>query len=706
MQVEHDGTQSSGYYSAVSWIERPTNIKAEYSYSVTLEGISEQDMEAFMGLLIAEKVEQYENGLWHEVDITKGTHLIKDESQYILNFEVTRKVESQDVKMYINEVLCDMDDGEVVAINKQVNNIAEMKDRQSDFTASFKIQKTRAMRELFELSDQNNSTFPYMNQVCKLIQRGLELVKSGILNLIKCDKNYYHVSVLSGNASLFSVLDTLKLSDLELTTAQHVWAADQAYAAQQLNRDYLYPLLEPSNDGSMAAITDDGTTVKYYIGWIYPFIKFKIIWDEIFSNAGYTVEGDILTNDIFKVLWMPISNLEITDIARYKYSLFNDSIYNWAVTTQFPGGTVMNGTAIWGTTGTYVSSLSATYKFKVIVKTFYPITAVYLRKNGIAAGSFVKTYESLGYSHWEIEEAGIGNDLFTFLGTKGLYYYFYIAVIEITDARLAVGAGVYTALHLPDMKQSDVVKMICNMFGLIPEVNARDRKVKFWNYLELYKNVATAKDWSEYLSEEEYETEFKFGNYAQNNYLKYKESDDVLKDNGKGNMQVDDETLEGEKDQFELPVSTCDEVTILTDVNVSRINMNDYDSGTDTYIQNSKIDPRIVVIRDIAALKSIIITTHVTGKTPSGVEYESFSPKTAMSADISMTSLITEYVGLSRLLTKSKIKKLKFNLPEYIVAYIDHSIPVYLSQYNAYFYVNKISNYVCGKLTTVELIKL
>jgi hypothetical protein len=37
---------------------------------------------------------------------------------------------------------------------------------------------------------------------------------------------------------------------------------------------------------------------------------------------------------------------------------------------------------------------------------------------------------------------------------------------------------------------------------------------------------------------------------------------------------------------------------------------------------------------------------------------------------------------------------------------LHHYIPIYLSQYKAYFYVNKINNYVPGKLCTIDLIKL
>jgi hypothetical protein len=68
--------------------------------------------------------------------------------------------------------------------------------------------------------------------------------------------------------------------------------------------------------------------------------------------------------------------------------------------------------------------------------------------------------------------------------------------------------------------------------------------------------------------------------------------------------------------------------------------------------------------------------------------------------------MIYNYSGLSRLLTKTNIRKAKFNLPAFEVAGLKHNIPIYVSQYKAYFYVNKISNYVAGQLTTIDLIKL
>ena len=89
-----------------------------------------------------------------------------------------------------------------------------------------------------------------------------------------------------------------------------------------------------------------------------------------------------------------------------------------------------------------------------------------------------------------------------------------------------------------------------------------------------------------------------------------------------------------------------------------------------------------------------------------GGETDIDSPKKASSIEVSFSNLIYNYSSLSRLLTKTNLRRAKFNLPAFEVSGLKHNIPIYVSQYKAYFYVNKISNYVAGQLCTIDLIKL
>ena len=151
LQTGHEDKQVSNYFSRVSQSEHPTKISAEFSYQIVLEGISEGNIPGFIGLLLAEKVEQYESGVWREVELTRGEHSIKD-GFYSIEFEITRKELSGTPAeyltsqfLYLGDTLCDIEPDELIPLNRQANDIAEMQDRQADFTAQFKIRKTRAM---------------------------------------------------------------------------------------------------------------------------------------------------------------------------------------------------------------------------------------------------------------------------------------------------------------------------------------------------------------------------------------------------------------------------------------------------------------------------------------------------------------------------------------------------------------------------------
>jgi len=717
MQSESLDTQVTRMFSRVSKVERPTKLDAEYSYQVTLSGITAANIGGFTGLLMAEKVEQYEGVKWYEVEITRGDHLIKnsDTDAYIFDFMVTRKemplrstVFQNSIKLYIGDILCDLDDDEVVPLNKQVNDIAEMQDRQSDFTAQFRIRKTRAMIALFELSGEvgANTTFPYKKQTCKLMQDSVEVITAGEMILDKKDDQYYYVSILSGNRSFFNLIADKKLADI--TLADHDWTIANIKASQDSVAlpDYLYPLCEPSDDGGIASVA--GNTVNMYGGFIWPFFKVSKLWDEIFSDAGYSKSGDILTDDRFLSMYMPINNLNITKGSsdKYLYSVWWIGSHTTVddELLAFTGATLINGDADF-LRGYYILPYSGTYKIIVTVWQpfgFSPTLTVYL--DGAPDGDMTIINTFLIGTTYEYEVTGMASQPVAILTTAFLCHFYSIAITEITGAILDYSSTIIAANHLLDFTQIDFIKMICNMFGLIPEVTPRDRKIKFWNYSDLYKNMAIARDWSAYLSEREDESEFKYGDYAQNNLMNYKESDDVIEDQGKGIMQVEDETLQSQKDVIDLPLSTCDEVIIATTIptTVSRIAFNKYDNKAGAYAQEKTIDARVVYVKRATGRTFVVYDAVGLG----GASASIVDVRIASSLEVSFSTLVTNYASLSRLLTRTNLRRAKFNLPVYEVAGLKHNVPVYLSQYKAYFYVNKINNYVSGRLCTVDLIKL
>jgi hypothetical protein len=740
MQTESQGVQVLNFFSVISKVERSTRIRSEYSYQVTLHGITPGNIQGFTGLLLAERVEQYESGVWREVEITRGEHLIKEPGTtgYIFDFEVTRKelpnsssVYQKTLLLYIGDILCDMDDDEVIPINKQVNNIAELQDRQSDFTAQFRIRKTRAMRGLFELSGEVGATtdLPYQRQECKLIQDNIEVITGGLLVLDRVDDQYYYVSIISGNMNFFNLIAGLKITDLLLAGCNHEWTAEvmaDTHADVSPALDVVYPLCEPSDDGSIAPLTDDGDKVEMYGGWIWPFVRLQTIWEEIFTTAGFTLTGGpIISSDLFSKLYMPITSRAISDTEKYLYSMFWGGALGYPTdrvlgNISFPGVTVIKGNATFAT-GYYYAPFDGTYKLtaNIVAGTLLsppPTLTVYI--GGVDVGDMILTSSYPLTWSYEFEASGVtAGQPILISASPILFYYWFWGITEISDALIGYGSTVEPRLYLPDMSQTDFIKLVCNLFGLVPDVTARDRKIKFWNYSELYDNFLIARDWSAYLSERDDEVEFKFGDYGQHNHLHYKQSDDVLPDNGMGDLPFNDETLPERKDIVQLILSTCDEVTILItnfSVNVSRINFNKWNDDDAVYDSAEDIDPRIVYVDHIRSIASPPYEKEFwireTAAPLTGIfaapSYQVQSPKSAQSLPVSFSNLIYYYSSLSRMLTKANVRRAKFNLPVYEVAGLKHNIPIYLSQYKAYFYVNKISNYVAGQLCTVELIRL
>lgn len=719
METESMGTQVTQFFSLISKIEKPTRIKSIYSSKITLENIPVYNVAGFTGMLLAEKVEQYEDGVWREVMISRGSHVIRQETApgYSLSFEITRKelpnsssVYQKVQRLYVEDVLCDIDDDEVIALTKQANDIAEMQDRQSDYSAQFKIRKTREMKALFELSGDVgvNSDFPYQERSCKLILDNLEIITGGIIVINSADDQYYNISIYSGNKNFFKEIDPLKLVDLTLASTNHTWTANVQAATHASDLDYVYPLMEPSDDGGIMPLTGDNATV--WGGRIWPFVKLKAIWDEIFLNAGFTCTGDILTDDRFTKAFLPIVNREISQdwINNYLYSVY------WIGQATFPADTILgsvpapvllNGDETFRT-GYYDLPLDGTYKIQMVVMggNFWfpsqPTLTLYDASGPV--GTFNYTGGNyFGNYYFEMEYTGTAADQFWIQTSQYLYYYYSVSIVSITDTAVGYSSPVEPRYYLPDMTQTDFIKAICNLFALIPETNSRDRRIHFWSFNDLYDNIPYARDWSAYLSERDDEVEFKFGDYARKNYLKFNQSDDVIKGNGDAIFVINDATLKAKQDVVQIPLSYSDEVTILDDVTVSRIGFNKYDAEDAVYEAEKDIDPRIVYVSE-ATGKTLTFTT----EDPGGTSYLVNDPKKATSIEMSFGSQLYHYSGLSRLLTRTTLRRARFNLPVYEVAGLKHYIPIYLRQYKAYFYVNKVSNYVPGQLCTVELIRM
>lgn len=725
----------------------PTSKDTEFSYTLYAKGLADDQILALQGLILSNEVQQYDlsTDTWYDVTVKKNGQETKkgDAPAGEMSITVTREdlpdeagageIEQQ---FYVDDVLCELEEGSIVAVTKQCNTINDLQDRRADYSQSFRIKKTPAMAALFEMAGEKgaNNRFPYIKHPCRYLAGGVEIFGDAVLNLVSVSDDWYTVSVYAGNAGLFALLEESKLAELELDTCVHDWTLGQMKDTHDTDLDYCYPLVEPSDDGGIVPQYMNSTACGLYAGYIWPFVKIRAIWDKIFSGAGYTFGGNLFATDNFDRLHLPIAtrNAAGLDVSPYLYAgtMYNANSIDYRYTSHYirPNkGTVdiQLGDDNFRQNFLYKAKVRGTHSFKIVMTCRLPLATynevppdnVYYILNGTLSSPISRTtthqttvngFQAAKYEFNMDVDLDVRDEVEYF--TLACYIYQVeiicasVSSVEIAYATLDLALGNY----LPDMTQKDFVKTICNMYALIPQT-FRGRYVYFWTYDELLANKVRARDWSQYLSVIDHETTFTLSGYSRKNNFKYADIADVTKDVSNGIIEVNDANLDKEADKVELDLSSTDEVYLMDNIPTSRIafaKLSSGDASPVAYEEQTEIDPRIVIIDRQEAAEEKTVTLFSTVNL-SGSNIVITNPKIARGIPLYFKSLLSEnYGGLQKILDGAIVRRLKFDLPALEVAEIKHYIPVYLSQYGEYYLVNKISNYVEGRLCDVELIKI
>lgn len=718
-----------------------TDKRIYYTFPINIVNLDDSGVEAMKGLMLSDDVSLYYNSIWNDAKIVKGSYSVRGRD--CDGTDITFTVRCEELsgmpttvrtrhELYIDGILCDIDEDEIVAINKQCNTINDLQDRRLDYSQSFKIRKTPPMMLLFGMAGEKNtvSSFPYSEHSCRYVVNGIEMFIDPVINLISVDDNYYNVNMYAGTAGLFATIDELKLSDLTLVDAVHDWSLTDMADSHASDLDYCYPLVEPSDDGGLVVPDMTDSNIDIFAGNLWPFIKVSAIWEEIFNNAGFTYDGVLFNNTTFDKLFLSIASTDFAktlDITPYlyigvqmgnTYVDYDEPLNRIAFDKDIVG--ILLGDDLFRYNCEYSAPVKADYTFRLEFYTkpesHYPTlpSSVKFYKNGVEDGnsSGEQTYfysdgwywnqKSFEYTVEDLDR----NDKVTFYCDECHVNYLVIRCVNVVKSAIGYGdTDLNLAVNLPDMSQKEFIKGICNMYGLIPQ-SLSGNHIHFWTYDDAINNISIAEDWSAYLSVKDTNTNFRLDGYARKNRFSYKESDDVAKGVTDGYIRVNDQTLDKEKDILELPFTSVDEVYLYDAIPAARIAINKLNEDNLTYTMNDKIDGRIVLIdnNSNASAKTLNIYDD---KALSSTHTKITDPKIARGIPLYFGSLLAEnYKGLSQILTNTVTRTLKFNLPALRVANLKHYIPIYLEQYNEHYIVNKISNYIEGKICEVELIKI
>lgn len=608
--------------------------------------------------------------------------------------------------LYINGQEVYLDDDETIPLTKQVNNIAELKDRQCDFTQNFKIPATRANRLIFEHANLLSSqTFvPYVKNSCTYVEEGIELISDGYIIMLNFENGYFNCAAYSGNADFFKLIDKLKLSNLNLSDLNMIF--DSGIFVNP-NTDCKWLIFEPAKEGDGLA-TQNASIFNFR-----PFIKNLRIFKQIIQDQGWSLTGDFDKIEGWQIC--PSLNADLSNyIAEMR---INNQMQNYAecifgnttITTDNKNSIIVRNTK-------YIFQLLRAGKYR------FTITGRFLMQNAtrmvVRGTNGIDIFEvgsntnngviqdfELIYEYNNTLAGSIMQFAAITEGGSSLFYSFGVK-LQLIESTVAYNDTIAPASILPDLEQSKFLKSISNMFGLVFSVDSRKKEIFVWQFDRLLKNIPIAKNWSKYLDQTSDVLSYRIGEYAQSNVMKYKELESVPKGYGDGYLFVNNETIDNSKDLFTLDFSACNDILFKNKI-IAYIPVCEKSDGQ--YKNNDSKDARVVLDKFVTGASVTFKSGDQLQVTTTLTEYyAAYFADTSIGKSLAFGySLIpNNYRLLTQVLNNSKKLDVKMVIPSIEVQNLDHSIPIYIDKYQSYFYINKVTGWQKNKKCSVELIKI
>lgn len=202
------------------------------------------------------------------------------------------------LELWFNSQRMELKAGEKISYTLQVNDIADVKDRQASYTNLFALPKTanniQAFKGLGVTSDTSN--IPYTKNECQLKYGGFDVVRKGWMQVSETAEAY-KVHVYSGIVNFFKAIDNKTIGgDLDLIEINHVKNIDTV-GNSPFHPFYRYHIADYNG------LTHVGESV-INVDYLIPSVKVSYLWDKIHQAFGFTYSGDIFQEDDFQDLWL------------------------------------------------------------------------------------------------------------------------------------------------------------------------------------------------------------------------------------------------------------------------------------------------------------------------------------------------------------------------------------------------------------------
>lgn len=647
-----------------------------------------------------------------------------------------------DLIIKIGDDALDLSNGQTIAITKQSSKVGDFSTVLADGTNEVTVPLTARNRLIIDNAHlvQSDSPKPYGRIDATLIQEGYQTIQDGYA-IIKSSADNFSVQVVGGNASFFNRIKDLNLRDLPLGEYDHFWTNQEVFDRRNETEGLIYAVFEQGlNDNTMRTYGANLYAVETDI--LLPSFYIKTLIGKIFEAQGYTFITDLTGEDIYDkavVFRGKIPNRG-NDMSYHNCTIRNSADYllidPMTSARSFPLATVETTTSAYANSSDLINNITSngrfyltdscriTVSFEVFIDSTFsaPETAMYMdvfytTSNGIVnllteditvpfgLSTYSPTF-TIDCSEFEGETyfyTKIGSLLIG--GVDVLAGSTFTVVVESLLSNSVVTTSfpndyITGALPVPDMKQGDFMKELARIYQWIFDTDERTQTVTARRFDSVKEQTINATDLSSKLHSKGIKINYGVDGFAQTNALRYKE-DGVTKYDAVGYINVSDTTLNAEKDYVKMSqfAATSTRLRFGT-VNAPYVPIFDED-----LLPTNGMTDRLLLVRRVTFPHNVNFN-RVTDIPTDDLTFAYFA-EAGNEDSLDFPNLINRfYQTVIDMNDKGKSIECSMNLKIKDVVNYDPLTPVYIQHFGNYFYWEKLSNYVKGKLTKCKFIKI
>jgi hypothetical protein len=588
-------------------------------------------------------------------------------------------------ELYINDVLIELENSSV-STTLQVNDLAELKDRQANYSNNIKIPITPNNIIALEMLGiiGSKSSIPYVKVVARYVVNGIELIKKG-KGVVRKSSTFYSLVIYDGNNSMLDLMADKELQSLDWSSYDHSLTNSTMISSFTNTSGYIYCLGKFWDGSTAGQFATNVTSPSFYC---------HTLWDMIFADMGKTTSGTFLTSTEFKSRVLSMSTGYSRDL--------NDNF-----TTSYTSTHTTASDGIADDTGT--SSVTTQYLFDTFTATEEkPYRILFSGNVEIIDGDNVRFVIKQG----GIETASIpieNGDIFI---TRNME----LSVSEVVNVYIESTSTLKTATNyfntinpefttqiqksfsfvtinldelIGNTKRKDFIKDIMQRFGLMfREVGDN---YEFIRIKDLLIDRDNAEDWTDKFSS--IKNINYTPNYAQVNRFKYIYDDtDTVQDFADGEMLLDN---------YNLPISK----TILTSI----FKASNLEGATNILLhwKGQDVSPNDDGLRIFKINSSNEnVKYKFNHDAISTLTFVGTHPVLSFSPLYYQGEINNYYLEVQSMFNRFKSYTLMMNLSLIDIVNIDFHKLKYIKQLGQYFYLNKISSFKNNKSTKVQLIQI